>query len=541
MSPSSSLLRAFRHPFILLSIALLVLNDHLLKTFTPSWATGKISDFAGLFFFPFLIGVLFQAIRPKRIPSRRALLVGFLLTATVFAGIKTVPEVNAWAIHLLSSLYRQPVQITLDPTDCLALVVFIPAWALWLGIERYKETPNLGKIPYVALAVGSLAALATSPCAPTAQVTRLAVDSGTIYAGIGITNRIEDGGYILASLNGWEDWHMVMYSEGPGEVVWRTVAPYEAIARNPFLEPRHLPFTLCDPAEPRHCYRIDGRAQVDESLNDGQSWETVWQAISTREDFRRRLANGVFISCYKVPDLQTFDLVLIPGESGTTLIVALGNEGLLIHPPSGGWQAVGIATSPNDVRGIRAIIPTPFAVHTIVDAINVSLREFLFALSAGLLAWFILSIYVRGTILRRIATFTRKQINGFTLPAKISIGWTLLIPAAMVFFPGIEKLLLSQLGFPFWLVLAILIAWDILDHSRNIPAVLKISDRWAFFWGLWVFITAWLPMGLWAYGVIERYSLAIALSICFGLASQVGGTFQLHRQVREAMAIIINE
>ena len=45
---SPSLLRAFRHPAILLSIATLLLNDHLFKTLTPSWATGKISDFAGL-------------------------------------------------------------------------------------------------------------------------------------------------------------------------------------------------------------------------------------------------------------------------------------------------------------------------------------------------------------------------------------------------------------------------------------------------------------------------------------------------------------
>ena len=54
-----ALLRVSMHalvqPLTLASVALLLLNDHILKWLIPSWLTGKLSDFAGLFFFPYLV------------------------------------------------------------------------------------------------------------------------------------------------------------------------------------------------------------------------------------------------------------------------------------------------------------------------------------------------------------------------------------------------------------------------------------------------------------------------------------------------------
>jgi hypothetical protein len=48
-------LRCLQHPITWLSIALLLVNDHVLKVFSPSRLTGKISDFAGSNFFPFKV------------------------------------------------------------------------------------------------------------------------------------------------------------------------------------------------------------------------------------------------------------------------------------------------------------------------------------------------------------------------------------------------------------------------------------------------------------------------------------------------------
>src|SRR3972149_6580371 len=63
-------LAALGPPASLGAVALLLLNDHFLKQAYPSILTGKLSDFAGLFFFPFLLGVLvglsgWRARRPR--------------------------------------------------------------------------------------------------------------------------------------------------------------------------------------------------------------------------------------------------------------------------------------------------------------------------------------------------------------------------------------------------------------------------------------------------------------------------------------------
>ena len=53
-----SLATVMRHPAVLGSVALLVLNDHLLKQAYPGWLTGKLSDVSGLVFFPVLLAML---------------------------------------------------------------------------------------------------------------------------------------------------------------------------------------------------------------------------------------------------------------------------------------------------------------------------------------------------------------------------------------------------------------------------------------------------------------------------------------------------
>ena len=250
----------------------------------------------------------------------------------------------------------------------MALLVFLPARVLWQRVEQQKEATAPDKLTYFALAAGSLAALATAPCAPAHQVTRLASDGGTLYAGIGTSSRIEDIGIILASTQGWEDWHVVMYRQYNE---WRTDTQYETIAKNPFNELRQLPITVCEPSEPTTCYRIDGTARVEISEDGGKNWATAWQADPGREDFRRRLAGGVLTGCGKIPNLQTFDLLVIPTQAGSTVLVAMGNEGLLVHPTGDGWQTVGVYTNPNDTWGIR-IVPTPFAVRSLDEAINIT-------------------------------------------------------------------------------------------------------------------------------------------------------------------------
>src|SRR5687767_14480465 len=88
-------LRCLQHPATWLSITLLLINDHVLKVLSPSWLTGKLSDFAGLFFFPFIITTILS-LTPTitKIKTRSLGLIAFGLTTIWFILLKTTQPAN---------------------------------------------------------------------------------------------------------------------------------------------------------------------------------------------------------------------------------------------------------------------------------------------------------------------------------------------------------------------------------------------------------------------------------------------------------------
>jgi hypothetical protein len=121
------------HPVYLVAIATLIVNDHWLKWHHPCWLTGKLSDVAGLTFFPLLV----LAILPVRC-TRVTIVVSAVATAVVFALIKTVPaatDVYRDVVGILNGLIGRgfgPVDAVTDPTDLVALpfvtiAVFTPS------------------------------------------------------------------------------------------------------------------------------------------------------------------------------------------------------------------------------------------------------------------------------------------------------------------------------------------------------------------------------------------------------------------------------
>lgn len=119
---------------VLVAVAILALNDHLLKGagVIPPVVTGKLSDLAGLFYFPFLLAALVRlALRAggARVTAR-ASLVGFAAVATgvVFAAVKCTPAGATAYRHLAGALTGHPAALVADPTDLAALVVLPLGW-----------------------------------------------------------------------------------------------------------------------------------------------------------------------------------------------------------------------------------------------------------------------------------------------------------------------------------------------------------------------------------------------------------------------------
>lgn len=130
------------HPGALVAVGVLVLNDHFLKAAFPGFVTGKLSDFAGLAFFPLFLQAGMEWLGAP--VSRRVLLASCVATAAVFAGVKTVPVMHT-AYEVGLGLLQLPfralaggsggrVALQMDATDLIALPAVGLAW--WWGRDR---------------------------------------------------------------------------------------------------------------------------------------------------------------------------------------------------------------------------------------------------------------------------------------------------------------------------------------------------------------------------------------------------------------------
>jgi hypothetical protein len=164
-SPPSSWASDLRHPLPLAAVALLALNDHVLKGahLLPAAVTGKLSDVAGLFFFPLLLVALVRgahrALAGRDVADRRSLAAAAVLaTGAVFALLKLHAPFNAW----VTAAWGVNV---MDPTDLWALPVLPLAAAFMLRgapAARSPASPSRPFLDYAAVVAAGLASVATS-------------------------------------------------------------------------------------------------------------------------------------------------------------------------------------------------------------------------------------------------------------------------------------------------------------------------------------------------------------------------------------------
>jgi len=105
-------------------MALLAVNDHWAKAAYGTWFTGKLSDFAGLVFFPLLVELL--PVGAGTVGRRRAV----WITALGFTLVKTLPAATAAWNALFGAVYQaigwgDGARLICDPTDLIALSALV--------------------------------------------------------------------------------------------------------------------------------------------------------------------------------------------------------------------------------------------------------------------------------------------------------------------------------------------------------------------------------------------------------------------------------
>jgi hypothetical protein len=127
------------NPVPLAAIVVLVVNDHWAKAAYPGLVTGKLSDFAGMVFFPLFVVAAVELVLGRTWRSRATVFAVTVVCLAVFAAIKLSPAAgNVWATALGHAQWiayatwstvlgdpiaaSTPVAHTVDPTDLLAAI-----------------------------------------------------------------------------------------------------------------------------------------------------------------------------------------------------------------------------------------------------------------------------------------------------------------------------------------------------------------------------------------------------------------------------------
>ena len=506
-------LTALGHPITLASVALLLLNDHVLKRSVPSALTGKLSDFAGLFFFPYLVIALaslarlalFRFKRGEAPPPGEGRAAGglapaaYLGSAILFAAIKASPSFSSGVSQLLASFLGAPIRITPDLTDLAALGSLWPSYRLWrsLGVSSARQPSRRSLL---ALGLAALATAATSPCIPPAPLSELVLTDHGLY---GLASFGDEEGFIEGA-----------YLSTDSGLTWRSVDALDLPAvvvdagggRAPF------PRVDCVPPDRMICYRVARQEQVEASTDGGFTWQTVWSPAWGRREYMERFF-GFEAPCGEELDLRAVDLVVTGEGEQHVVVVALGNEGFLRgRIGQKEWARFGL--------GYDGATPERGSIQDLVPP-RIILAESWLAGFAGLVSFFVLS---------RRAWRGQKPSPEESPKKRIEVsGW---VPLGMLIIGLVGSFLLLVNGEAAdWVLpmlvfdlggLILLILWLVRRTHRNwkraIRAPAGTSGRsrqllltvWS---SVAVVAVAWLPMAAWVLGWIPPYNLAALVSV----------------------------
>lgn len=305
------------HPAFTGAVAVLAVNDHVLKGRAPAPLTGKLSDVAGVF----VIAVAGAALtrRPRWATA---------FTGVGFVALKTSPAVAWLAAPLLGGTTRT------DATDLVALASLYPAFRLASGHLRPTPTgehPVAHQAAAVAAAGVAVLAVSATSCLEPAVVDAFAVQDGRAFA------------RISGQLTLWA-------VSDDGGVSWRE-AP---------SGPSAVPASeACSPS--LGCFRVDG-----ESVDHARPGRPFATAFAFTPEQQRRMQQRAEQECGLAVRDMFAAVAVVPRADGDHVVVAMGTQGVLHRSPQGRWTREAVLDRrPLPLHGpsrLRLLSLAPFAV-----------------------------------------------------------------------------------------------------------------------------------------------------------------------------------
>ena len=295
-------------PVSLLALVLLFLNDHVLRVLWPSWITGKLGDFAWLFFAPFALAAVLALLIPASVRKHEKLvgLLAFGIVGFFFFLENSFPSANRFMIAVLEWLLPFRVQIVRDPTDLFALLSFVPSWLLWKKEERQPAVSNAKGFALISVAV--CLTVANAPAPPLGIECLLVKEEGVIAVSSYDEGFLsEDGGFSWEFI---EDTNFYCEFHSNAEDAENLVA---------------------DPDNVNRLFRMNRKQQIEMSENGGQTWKIVPDILI--------LSKYVTKKAYKLDYVYPMQQAIRDPET-RNLIFPLGLNGVLLENPSGKWYQV---------------------------------------------------------------------------------------------------------------------------------------------------------------------------------------------------------
>lgn len=141
-------------PWALVSVAIILINDHVLKDAFGNTMTGKLSDIAGVFLFPLLLLSVLEVPR-RSLVGRAAIAWSIAVTGIGFAAVKMVAPVGdtyEWVIGFLrwaaAGLRGNllPILVVRDPSDLWVLPILLASYLVIRGARAPKTAPEHERI-----------------------------------------------------------------------------------------------------------------------------------------------------------------------------------------------------------------------------------------------------------------------------------------------------------------------------------------------------------------------------------------------------------
>lgn len=307
-------LNLLAHPASLTAMAVMLLNDLILRRLVPSWWTGKLSDVAYLFFMPFVAAALLAWLVPGQGEQheRRVRRLAFAGVALAFTLGKLHPAINSAAGDLIQSLLGISVRIVADPTDLLTLPVLGLAWLLWSRRSELRQ---------ISIPQPSRDLLGKSLLLPLAAFLTLANAAAPSQ---GITCLDAAGGQIVAS------GYYTLWSSTDGGLTWQEVGEARDFSPTCRGEGEIKALTIPD-TEVRYRYES---GVIERSEDGGGTWQPAFDPPAFREPDRAYLEKTTSSgeSYLPTPVDAVYD------EVSGNVIFSMGHRGVLVRLASGEWQ-----------------------------------------------------------------------------------------------------------------------------------------------------------------------------------------------------------